>query len=287
MTQSPVTPAAPQPLEPPFVLPPSVELREAIVIARPDRQPLECQLFLPRQRATTPVPGIVWVHGGGWRNKAMDGRVLWRQAVHLAALGYPGINITYRLAPAYTFPAQVEDVQTGVRWVRAHAVELGIDPQRLAAVGESAGGHLAALLATTDAPVDGVSSRVQALVAIYGVFDFLSLKSQGSAGAREALLGGDPTQAVAGTPLWERTRAASPLYQADAHTPPTLLLHGTADELVPFDQSVRFQKRLQELGIRASLVPGDGGGHGHIHRPPHYGPALEHLTAFLIEVLGR
>ena len=282
-----ITPTAPRPLEPPFVLPPSVELREGIVFAQPDGQPLECQLFLPRERDAAPRPGIVWVHGGGWRNKAMEGRVLWRQAAHLASLGYPGVNITYRLTPTHQFPAQVEDVQSGVRWVRQHAAELGIDPQRIGTAGESAGGHLAALLATTDAPIDGVSSRVQALVAIYGVFDFLGLKSQGSTGAREALLGGDPAHAAEGSPLWERARAASPLYHAGATTPPTLLLHGTADDLVFFDQSVRFHQRLRELGVRAELIPGEGGGHGHIHRPPHYGPALEQMTTFLKDVLGQ
>ena len=280
-------PTAPRPLEPPFILPPSVELREGIIFAQPDGQPLDLQLFLSRDRAAAPRPAIVWVHGGGWRNKAMEGRVLWRQAAHLASLGYPGINITYRLTPTYQFPAQLEDVQSGVRWVRRHAAELGIDPHRIGTIGESAGGHLSALLATTDAPVDGLSSRVQALVAIYGVFDFLGLKSQGSTGAREALLGGDPTTAAEGSPLWQRARAASPLYLADATTPPTLLLHGTADELIPFDQSVRFHQRLRELGVRADLIPGEGGGHGHIHRPPYYAPALEQMTAFLSDVLGH
>jgi dipeptidyl aminopeptidase/acylaminoacyl peptidase len=64
-------------------------------------------------------------------------------------------------------------------------------------------------------------------------------------------------------------------------------LHGTADEVVPFDQSVRFQKRLREVGVRAELVPGEGGGHGHIHRPPFYAPSLEQMAAFLIDVLGE
>src|SRR5687768_17249118 len=204
--------AAPRPIDPPFLLQPTVELREGIVFARPDGEPLECQLFLPRARTAAPRPGIVWVHGGGWRNKAMEGRVLWRQAAHLASLGYPGINITYRLTPTYQFPAQLEDVQAGVRWVRQHAAELGIDPDRIGTVGESAGGHLSALLATTDSPEDGFSSRVQALVAIYGVFDFPSLMSQSSTGAREALLGGDPTTAEEGSPVWHRARDASPLY---------------------------------------------------------------------------
>ncbi|HET7770238.1 MAG TPA: prolyl oligopeptidase family serine peptidase, partial [Chloroflexota bacterium] len=160
-------------------------------------------------------------------------------------------------------------------------------PQRIGTVGESAGGHLSALLATTDAPVRGISSRVQALVAIYGVFDFPSLMSESSTGAREALLGGDPTTASEGSPLWHRARDASPLYHADATTPPTLLLHGTADTTVPNDQSVRFHKRLRELGVRAELIPGDGGAHGHIHRPPHYHSTLEQMTAFLRDVLGR
>ncbi|HUX87997.1 MAG TPA: alpha/beta hydrolase [Chloroflexota bacterium] len=269
----------PRPIEPPFVLPDSVEFQEDIVFARPDGVALKLQLFLPKpsvRSSNPPTLGVVWVHGGGWRNAAQEGRVLWRQAAHFASRGVPGINITYRFTPTYRFPAQLEDVQAGVRWVRGHARELGIDPERVAAVGESAGGHLAALLGTTDSVQDGISSRVQAVVAIYGVFDFFTLDTERGNGAKEALLGDDP----------DLMRRASPYYQADQHTPPTLLIHGTDDQTVPFNQSVRFQQRLREQGARVNLIPGPGGGHGHIHRPPFYYSSLEQMTDFILDVLG-
>jgi acetyl esterase/lipase len=272
--------------DPPFALPPGVELRRGLEFARPDGEALTCDLFLPRAHAGAPRPGIVWIHGGGWRNKAGEGKVLWRHAAHLAALGFPGVNLTYRLAPGHPYPAQVEDVRAGVRWVRRHAAELGIDPQRLGAAGESAGGHLAALLATTDAPQDGVGTRVQALVGIYGVYDFFLLKSEGSIEARTGLLGGDPVTAVEGSTLWRHAREASPLYLADARTPPTLLLHGTADVLVGIEQSVAFQHRLRELGIPADLIPGEGGGHGHILRPPFFEPSLKQTADFFVRTLA-
>lgn len=272
--------SAPQPLDPPFVLPENVDLIDDIVFASPAGVPLKLQLFLPkpkRRPAAEPSLGVVWVHGGGWRGAAREGRVLWRQAAHFAARGVPGVNITYRFTPEYRFPSQLEDVQAGVRWVRQHADELGIDPKRLAAVGESAGGHLAALLGTTDSIVEGVSSKVQAVVAIYGVFDFFELNTERGTEAGRALHGGDP----------DRMREASPRFRADASAAPTLLIHGTADKTVPFAQSVNYQKRLRDLGVRADLVPGEGGDHGHIHRPPFFESSLRQLEEFILEELGR
>ena len=273
--------------DPPFVLPPGVELRRGLEFARPAGESLTLDLFLPAERRGSPRPGIVWIHGGGWRNKAGEGKVLWRHAAHLAALGYPGANLTYRLAPGHRFPAQLDDVRAGVRWVRRHAAELGIDPQRLGAAGESAGGHLAALLATTDAPQEGVGTRVQSLVGIYGVYDFFLLTSPGSIEARSGLFGGDPVGAPEGSALWQQARAASPVYQADARAAPALLLHGTADSLVTIDHSVAFQRRLRALGLRADLIPGEGGEHGHVLRPPFFGPSLEQTADFFAETLGR
>lgn len=270
---------SPPPLDPPFVLPENVQLIEDIVFAAPAGVELKLQVFLPRpgtRPTKEPTLGVVWVHGGGWRGAAMEGRVLWRQAAHFASRGVPGVNITYRFTPTYQFPCQLEDVQAGVRWTRQHADELGIDPNRLAVAGESAGGHLAALLGTTDSVVDGVSSKVQAVVAIYGVFDFFTLKTERGGEAGRALHRDDP----------DLMRQASPLYRADASAAPTLLIHGTADITVPFQQSVSYQQRLRELGVRAELIPGEGGGHGHIHRPPFFDPSLERLEEFILEELG-
>jgi acetyl esterase/lipase len=283
---TPAPAGAAPPFDPPFVLPASVELREGVVFAEVGGQALECQLFLPRARPASPRPGIVYVHGGGWRGRANEGKGLWRQAAHLAALGYPGVNLTHRFAPAHRFPAQLEDLQAGVRWVRAHAAALGVDPRRIGAVGESSGGHLAALLGTTDASVDGVPSRVQAVVAGAAVFDLLTLTYDRVVVALEALLGGAPHAAPEGSPLRELARAASPLHRADAGAAPTLLLQGTADQAGTVEQAVRFRDRLLALDVRCELHTGQGGGHGHFQHPPYYAAALEQTTAFLVDVLG-
>ncbi|HEX2185550.1 MAG TPA: alpha/beta hydrolase [Chloroflexota bacterium] len=261
--------------EPPFVLPETVELREGIVFARPPGKTLALDLFLPRRRPAAPRPGIVYVHGGGWRGGHRQ--AFWRQAAHLADLGLPGITITYRFAPEHRYPAQLEDVRAGVAWLRANAAELGVDATRLGAAGGSAGGHLAALLGTTETIADGCSTKVQAVVAFNGVFDFLTLDTIGAAGPRRDLLGGDP----------QLEREASPLHRADARAAPALLLHGTADQTVPFAQSVAFQRCLAELGVRAELYAAEGAGHGFFNRPPHFRPTLERMTQFFLDVLGE
>ncbi len=182
------------------------------------------------------------------------------------------MNITYRFTPAYRFPSQLEDVQAAVRWTRIHAQVLGIDPNRIAAIGESAGGHLAALLGTTESVVDGVSSKVQAVVAAFGAFDLCEVGNE----AAGALHGNNP----------RLMRQASPLYQADASAVPTLLLHGTADKIAPFDQAVRYQSRLRELGVRAELIPSEGAGHGHIHRSL-FDRSLRQMEEFVLDEIGQ
>ena len=101
--------------------------------------------------------------------------------------------------------------------------------------------------------------------------------TQRAGGPVHDLTGGDPHLA----------REASPLLHVDAQAAPTLLLHGTADEALPFDQSVRFQKRLREVGVHAELYAAEGAGHGFFNWPPHYQPALERMEAFLLDVFGR
>jgi acetyl esterase/lipase len=272
-------PEALGPFDPPFVLPENVLLIEDIVFAEPAAGvPLKLQVFLPKpwpRPTQEPTFGVVWLHGGGWRFANMNGKSLWRQAAHFAARGVPGVNITYRFTPRYRFPCQLEDVQAAVRWTRLHAEELGIDPDRVAAVGESAGGHLAALLGTTESAVDGVSSKVQAVVAICGGFDFCALEPELGAEAVRALHGDDPML----------MREASPIYRADASAAPTLLIHGTADKVAPFEQSARFHKRLLELGVRAELIPGEGAGHGHVNRE-FFRPSLHQMEEFLFGQLG-
>jgi dipeptidyl aminopeptidase/acylaminoacyl peptidase len=132
-----------------------------------------------------------------------------------------------------------------------------------------------ALLGTTEAVADGHSARVQGVVAFNGVFDFRTLNTSGATGPRHDLLGGDP----------RLEQEASPLQQADASAAPTLLLHGTDDQTVPFAQAEAFERRLRELGVRVELGAAPGAGHGYFNRPPHFQPTLERMTRFFLDVL--
>ena len=254
--------------DPPFVLPASVELREGIVFDRPAGHELCLDLFAPKTRAEG-APGLVFVFGGGWR--AGTTKQFWRQAAHCAALGWPSACLSYRLTPDFRFPSQLEDVQAGVRWLRGHAHELGVNPERMGAVGGSAGGHLAALLGTTDCVVEGIHSRVQAVVAFNGVFSFPELSVLPAQSPIRALLGDDPAVPA----------QASPLHHVDEHAAPTLLLHGSADETVPIAQSIAFQCRLQEHGVLGELFVAESAVHGFFNRPPFFQPTLERLVRFL------
>jgi acetyl esterase/lipase len=261
--------------DPPFELPGAVELREGIVYATPGGVELRLDLFLPRER---PVGGrgVVYVHGGGWRGGTR--RQFWRQAAHMAALGCVGACIQYRLVPQYAFPAQWEDAQAAVRWLRRHAAGYGVDGGRIGAVGGSAGAHLAAMLGTTDTVVDGTSSRAQAVVAFNGAFDLAELLELRTGRARDPvlnLLGGDPAQASLASPAWH----------ADARAAPTLLLHGEADETIPIAQSRAFASRLQQFGVAARVYAEPGAAHGFFNRTPYYQRTLPEMERFLLKTL--
>ncbi len=197
-----------------------------------------------------PYPVIVHVHGGAWRtgDKA-DPRAL----LGITALiknGYAVASVNYRLSAEAKFPAQIQDVKTAVRWLRAHTLEYKLDPERIGAVGESAGGHLVALLGTAneipeleglDLGNRGYSSRVQAVVDLFGPIDFLP--DGGSVG--DEINKYETT--LLGKPLYKRpdlVKKANPITYISSDDPPFLIMHGTRDKLVPPDQSREFYDAL-------------------------------------------
>lgn len=273
-------PAAPTPAytgssEPPFVLPDTVELRPDVVYASALGQDWLLDLFLPRARTplSRPMAAVVYVHGGGWRGGTRQ--QFWRQAAHMAALGFAGACVQYPLVP-HSYPRQLELPQAALRWLRRQASELTIDPQRIGAVGGSAGGHLVALLGSVDAPEDGVSSRVQAVVAFNGVFDLAAMLTERAQSAVGALLGGNGSLAKEASPHWRATPDAAP----------TLLLHGDADTTVPYEQSAGYQRRLHELGVRCELYTEPGAAHGFFNRSPYYERTVPVMERFLVEVVA-
>jgi acetyl esterase/lipase len=213
-------------------------------------------------------PAVLCIHGGGFR---AGKRERWDALCQkLAGDGYVAATVTYRLAPKSQFPAAIYDVKAAVRWLRKNAAAYQIDPDRIGVVGDSAGGHLAQFLGVTGdiADFEGIeelgdvdaleSSVVTCVVNYYGPSDFT--KSYGkSVDAAEVLplwLGGDATK--------ERRKhiVASPLYWVTPNAAPTLLIHGTEDKYVAFEQAEWIHDRLKAAEVEVELLKLDGAGHG-------------------------
>jgi acetyl esterase/lipase len=208
-------------------------------------------------------PAVLALHGGGWRGG--DKRDYGRMAAALVAHGYVVVAVNYRLSGPDTpsWPANIEDVRAAVRWLRRHAADYGIDPERIAAMGASAGGHLAALLATSPgdrdpADASGTSARVAAVIDFYGPSDMAALAVQSKTAARSVALylGGGPGDVP------QRYAAASPALRVTSDTPPMLLIHGADDLLVPPDQSRRLADALAAHGVPHRLIVVPGVRHG-------------------------
>jgi acetyl esterase/lipase len=245
-----------------------------IIYAERDGLPLRLDLARPAQGGPSPL--VVCIHGGGWQKGSKD-LPLYQQLIReLALRGYVAASVEYRRAPVHKFPAQVLDVKCAVQFLRAHAQKYSIDPERIAALGHSAGGYLSSMLGLTDTRdglVDGSchpdhSSRVQAVVNYYGGMD-LSTWSIGELGESliAARFGGnlddlirDFTAAVdRNDPVLQR---ASPATYADSKDPPVLTLHGTVDPLLPLDEGKRFHRTLKAAGVDSRLEIVEGGAHG-------------------------
>ena len=246
-------------------------------------------LYLPTGFAG-PRPGVELIHGGGWQGGDKGFYAPLGKA--LAARGFVAFSVNYRLTPAAHYPAQADDVQRAARWVRAHAAEYHLDPARLGALGDSAGGHLALILGTRDTrdnadlALAAQSSRAQCVVDFYGPSDLTTATPAvpQTDGQRYVvhvlrdLLGGQPQEVPA------QARAASPLFSVDAKSAPTLIITGTDDPLVAPDQSERMADALRAAGVETILAVIYKQGHGFLNPsdPQTYGAmAVEWLTRHL------
>jgi len=225
-------------------------------------------LYLP-QNPIRSVPIILYIHGGGWR--ALDRR--WcPYPMRFLDLEYAVASIDYRLVPQATFPAQLHDCKAAVRWLRAHANEYGVLGDRIGAWGDSAGGHLAAMLGVTgDRPdlegesgTPGVPSRVQAVCDWYGVADLtrMAVDPDDPESFVAQFIGGPPSQHP------EAARAASPVSYASADAAPFFIMHGDVDREVPLSQSVALYEALWQAGADVRLHVVHGGAHlSYLRRP--------------------
>ena len=243
---------------------------EALEYASPAGEPLLLDLRVPD--GAGPHPVIVYLHSGAWISGDRFGGPALRQAQR----GYAVASIDYRLAPKHIWPAQVEDTKAAVRWLRANATRFKLDARRIALFGTSAGGHIAAVAATSNglAEFEGLahgnpqySSRVQAVVDFYGPTDLLRIE-QDKLPCGIPANGNDPKMPpslLMGCPIQEckeRTRTASPMTYVTPDDPPFLIQHGMLDCLVPYTQSVALHEKLRAAGVESTLALIPRGDHG-------------------------
>ena len=248
---------------------PSIERRERLVYGKRLGHDLTLDVVRPHHPNGL---GVALMVSGGWKS-GTNAFHPWMVAP-LLRRGYTVFAVCHVSQPEATVMESFADVSRGVRFIRAHANEFGIDPKRLGVTGGSAGGHFSLMLATrggsgpadaTD-PVDRESSAVQTVAIFYPVTDLLNLGP-----STENLHDGGPPKSFVSAFGMDRTnhapwvevgREMSPLFFVSSNLPPTLIYHGDADTLVPLEQSQRYQAKARELGDTVELVVHHGGKHG-------------------------
>lgn len=242
-------------MEAPPPLIPGVRVYTDLSYVPNGRQRQKLDLYVP-EKPEAPLPLLVWIHGGAWRygDKRNCPILPWCDK------GYVVASINYRLCERSKFPAQIEDCRSAIRWLKAHAEAYKTDPSRIAVWGESAGGHLAALVGTSgDFPGwDDGRCRVGAVIDWFGRMDLTPVSTDPAwAGTASAyLLGGSGEQ------VSKLARQASPISHVSKDDPPFLIMHGDRDGLVPLGQSRAFAEALTKAGVKTKLVILPGVGHG-------------------------
>ncbi len=254
-----------------------VELRLDQPYAGNENPKQKVDLYLSKKRNTDkPLPVVALIHGGGWVNGDRLGYAA--AAIQFARTGdYASVTVGYRLTKEARWPAQIHDCKAAIRWIRAHAKEYNLDPDKIAVMGSSAGGHLSSLIGTSGdvkelegdlGPNTTFSSRVQCVVNLCGPEDFTQalmfdqekkpvLKDDAVIG----LLGGNyeekHTEAV----------AASPVTYVTKDDPPFITFHGSADQRVAYLHAEAIHAALQKASVPSLLIPITNGGHGSVSHP--------------------
>jgi acetyl esterase/lipase len=236
-----------------------------IEYARVGDQSLRLDLYEP---GTAKAPLLVWVHGGAWERGSKTPMPL----TGLVERGYAVASLDFRPASASPFPGQVHEIKAAIRFLRAAAPRYGYDARRVGILGASSGGHLAALVGTSNGQADlegtlgdhpNESSAVQAIVSYFGASNLTTILAQSTPfglgirkPALKTLLGALPEEddAIA--------RRASPIFRVDASDPPLLLLHGDQDPQMPINQSHELQGQYERTGLKAELIVVHGAAHG-------------------------
>ncbi len=225
-----------------------VSIEEGVVFGTGGGRELRCDIYTP-PGAPKNAPSVLLVHGGGWSSG--DRSQLRGYGILLGRQGFVCVASEYRLSGEAPWPAQIHDVKAALRWMRANHERLGIDPQRIAISGNSAGGHLVLMMGGTpnvpefegDGGNPGVDTSVAAVLSFYPPTDFGDAAKLSTAVA--ALMGPNASA--------DAVRGASPVTWANKDFPPTAFFHGTKDELVAANESLKMYRRLIEAGASAEL----------------------------------
>jgi acetyl esterase len=209
-----------------------------------------------------PFPTAILVHGGGWvaGDKQQYITYIFQP---LTDAGFAWFSINYRLAPQFKFPADAEDVEAAIRYVKGNADKYKVDVNRIALIGESAGGHLVSYVGARNRP----GSSVAAVVSMYGIHDFVSAAMAWKPFPHEVLdlFGIRAVDADTISALIQ----ASPVLYVSRDLPPFLLMHGSKDEDVPYEQSVEMCDKMKQAGAHCDLITIEGAPHGMDHWEPH------------------
>lgn len=235
---------------------------------------LKMDVYSPKNKIHT-TPLALYVHGGGWTGGDKTEGAGMIDAPALLDAGFTVASVNYRLAPQYKFPAMIEDVKCAIRSLRAHATDYQIEPDQIGVWGTSAGGHLVNLLGTTDTSAGfdvgqylDQSSRVQAVVDMFGPADLTVMFAGGYTPVKDTVLGSFDTA------------KASPVSYINRDEPPFLILQGDADQTVPLSQSQEFYDKLIASGVSAQLVIVKNGTHG--LADPNEQPSRSELTQMIV-----
>lgn len=259
----------PGPLPPDPTAPvPQIDLKKDVVYGVADGIQLKLDIAKPSLCKNQKVPLAVFVHGGGWHGGDKGGAFSRSDAKMLFQLGFAVASINYRLSPQFHFPAHINDCKLAIRFLRKNSEQFGIDPDRIAIWGSSAGGHLVLLMGTADMD-DGlegegllnISSRVSAVVDHFGPSD-LTKATQAGHPAVTDFLGCDPYFCI------DIAIKASPLTYVTPDDPPILLIHGEKDKVVAYNQSEIMAEKLRLAGNPCALVKVKNAGHGFTPDPP-------------------
>jgi acetyl esterase/lipase len=242
--------------------------------------------------------GVIFISGSGWQASTEYGAAplkdqqVGQWGAPLLAVGYTVFALNHRAAPQFHYPAAIEDVQRAIRFVRFHSKDYGIDPAHLGGVGGSSGGHLiglAAMLASVGDPsdpdpVNRESAALQAVVLRAPLLDLRTIDTVEGIAYVTSFMEAPPSQASAARAYAE----ASPVTHVSDRSPPTLLIHGDADALVPLRQSTAMEALLGKSGVPVRLVVVRGGAHGAdfglptpSEPPGYYGAMVDWLNRYL------